>query len=567
MRKGFTLIELLAVLVILVVIAAIATPIVMGIIDDSKESSDISTLNNMLDTAEQVYAQAYLSGELDDLIGENLLESEIFKMDNEPENGSVSFDATGNTTVVLYNNGNCYVKKPGEDITYGESTLEECTVDFVGTSTDDSGNSGSDNEDVVLTGSSIGETLDNFKDDITPLLDFGSNGGCANEVEGKNYSYSGGCYLAGAQDSNYVWFDGFLYRIMGIDSNGNIKMITEENVTAIPYHTTSSTYNNSYLESWITDYFYENLSDEAKEVMVDGAYCSDTINAAASSISRQTCSEIQIYNRVGTITLDEYNLAGGSNSYLNNDQYFWTMTLAGDEYVGFIHSNGVANSVNVAYASFGVRPIITISSDAIITGGDGSETNSYILNQATDIVTSTTLKDESTSGEYVLVNSKLYRVVSTSENGTKLIYDGTFGDNQSYLNIFSTITSDDFATSLLGSSISLVNDTTWYKGDELAYIYDFKINLESTANSYNGKVGLISVGEMLSAQSQSMEPYIYWTINSNIDASIFIVLKDGSYSWGGELSGNLGVRPVIEIVSTATIFTGNGTYASPYQIQ
>ncbi|MFI3307582.1 MAG: prepilin-type N-terminal cleavage/methylation domain-containing protein [Mycoplasmatota bacterium] len=156
MKKGFTLIELLAVLVILVVIAAIATPIVMGIINDSKTSSDISTVNNMLDTAEHVYAQAYLSGEIDDLIGENLLEFEIFKMDNEPENGSVSFDSTGNTTVVLYNNGNCYVKKPGVDITYGESTLEECSVDFVG---DSSGNGGSESTNSVANAPVLGDLI------------------------------------------------------------------------------------------------------------------------------------------------------------------------------------------------------------------------------------------------------------------------------------------------------------------------------------------------------------------------------------------------------------------------
>ena len=39
MKKGFTLIELLAVIVILAIIALIATPIVLSIINDSKESA------------------------------------------------------------------------------------------------------------------------------------------------------------------------------------------------------------------------------------------------------------------------------------------------------------------------------------------------------------------------------------------------------------------------------------------------------------------------------------------------------------------------------------------------
>ena len=38
-NKGFTLIELLAVIVILAIIALIATPIILGIIDDARKSS------------------------------------------------------------------------------------------------------------------------------------------------------------------------------------------------------------------------------------------------------------------------------------------------------------------------------------------------------------------------------------------------------------------------------------------------------------------------------------------------------------------------------------------------
>ena len=39
MKKGFTLIELLAVIVILAIIALIATPIVLNIINDARESA------------------------------------------------------------------------------------------------------------------------------------------------------------------------------------------------------------------------------------------------------------------------------------------------------------------------------------------------------------------------------------------------------------------------------------------------------------------------------------------------------------------------------------------------
>lgn len=40
MKKGFTLIELLAVIVILAIIALIATPIILGIINDAREKAN-----------------------------------------------------------------------------------------------------------------------------------------------------------------------------------------------------------------------------------------------------------------------------------------------------------------------------------------------------------------------------------------------------------------------------------------------------------------------------------------------------------------------------------------------
>jgi len=58
MKKGFTLIELLAVIVILAIIALIATPIVLNIINDTKESATLRSAEMYLDAVEMSVAQA-----------------------------------------------------------------------------------------------------------------------------------------------------------------------------------------------------------------------------------------------------------------------------------------------------------------------------------------------------------------------------------------------------------------------------------------------------------------------------------------------------------------------------
>ena len=55
-KKGFTLIELLAVIVILAVIALIASPIVLGIIQNSRESSQARSVESFAQAAQQAYA-------------------------------------------------------------------------------------------------------------------------------------------------------------------------------------------------------------------------------------------------------------------------------------------------------------------------------------------------------------------------------------------------------------------------------------------------------------------------------------------------------------------------------
>ena len=60
-ERGFTLIELLAVIVILAIIAVIATPIILGVIDDAKKSAANDSAYGALDALKTYYATSQIT--------------------------------------------------------------------------------------------------------------------------------------------------------------------------------------------------------------------------------------------------------------------------------------------------------------------------------------------------------------------------------------------------------------------------------------------------------------------------------------------------------------------------
>ena len=99
---------------------------------------------------------------------------------------------------------------------------------------------------------------------------------------------------------------------------------------------------------------------------------------------------------VALITADEVALAGGrgyyngeyspnSNYYLYNGKYFWTLSpsLFGSSNSGacvwtVLPSGSLAPWHNVTY-SLGVRPVINLKADTLITKGDGSSLNPFVV--------------------------------------------------------------------------------------------------------------------------------------------------------------------------------------------
>ena len=99
---------------------------------------------------------------------------------------------------------------------------------------------------------------------------------------------------------------------------------------------------------------------------------------------------------VGLILADEVALAGGrayyngeyspnSNYYLYNGKYYWTLSPSAfgsstsHAHVWSVLSSGVLDQWSYVTNSIGVRPVINLKADTLITKGDGSSLNPFVL--------------------------------------------------------------------------------------------------------------------------------------------------------------------------------------------
>ena len=131
MKKGFTLIELLAVIVILAIIALIATPIVLNIIKDSRESAGLRSAEMYLDAVEQSISVEKMNntkfnpntctiteqGNLDCDTKDGILEVKV--NGDKPLNGKITFENGKIKDVSLeYSNNKLIVKNEESKLAY-----------------------------------------------------------------------------------------------------------------------------------------------------------------------------------------------------------------------------------------------------------------------------------------------------------------------------------------------------------------------------------------------------------------------------------------------------------------
>ena len=395
--------------------------------------------------------------------------------------------------------------------------------------------------------------------------------------------------------NNFLWYGGHQWRVLEFDTSANtLTLITQQPLTAIQpasaVWTNEESYNNSYINNWLNEYFWNSLDSSIQATIQDSTFNVGIYN---------NVSEITTTKKVGLLDQTQYERAGSVDSFLDIKDYFWLGNRYSSSNVRSVYTDGDLFSNSVSYAN-GVRAVIKIS-DITITGGDGTLTSNYqVANKATNT-------DNVQVGEYINVpysgsdnvcgsdNMCTFRVVSKDEDSIKVVLNGLLPTASEYGSSTTITTSHTIYTSL-NAFVEGISDTYRYPGNKTFYIGDYPGGANYTNvqdETLEASVGLPTVGEMFSGNdidlsTSSTKTFVdvntienptasglYWTMNRYSSSHVRAVinagyLEEGGYISSGSPSNSLGVRTVIYLKSglAALDFAGGeGTPQSPYVLQ
>ena len=346
-NKAFTLIELLAVIVILAIIALIATPIVLSIINDSKESAGLRSAEMYLDAVEQSISLEKMNNTSFDpnicnIDKVNLncegIELKVEVNGEVPESGIITFE-DGKIKVIelTYTNGKTIVKNSEGNLVYGK----------IWTLTKAQGNTRAKAE----IGDTITINLENF-------YVYSNKDGYIKAIAKYNL-YVGGEY----DNDNSVWtaYDTTVegYGLQHIDMKGYVSGQTVRKGTTA-YSSSSSDYVGSIVEGYVKTY--------KTKLESMGATFIDNLDDAEDPDDQLAGSGVRLITKKELEELgcsSSSNTCSGAPSFVTETSY-WSGSAYDSDDVWLVYSNGAFSFNGYSYGySIGVRPIITILESSI----------------------------------------------------------------------------------------------------------------------------------------------------------------------------------------------------------
>lgn len=373
----------------------------------------------------------------------------------------------------------------------------------------------------------------------------------------------------GKVTNNYIKFSGMDFRIVGI-VDGNVKIVAADDVANVNY---------SDLDEWLK-YYYEHINKDSKDYVVKTKYCNDTL----TDTSTKECSKYTNEKNVYILSVQDINKATdeNGNSYLYPETIDWVANVKTNK-EGWTTREYFSDST-LKYMefskdyNFGIRPVLTIKGDALITSGDGTSEKPYMIDDY-DIGKSGDKVNTRLSGEYIEYSNMLWQIIETTDSSlTKVIsYNTMTVDSLSDISYPLGETKNMYNPTKKGNIGYIINQKASDAVDEKYFVKN-KIEVPiyktlatykgtSSTKKYNVKFHAPNMYEMHTARNSNTQRS-YWLMNSSSEEfRRYIVSEIGVVFYQKEgTPTDAGTRIVGYLDKDCQIVQGQGTKDNPYKI-
>ena len=375
---------------------------------------------------------------------------------------------------------------------------------------------------------------------------------------------NGEYYFYGNTENNYVIYSNIVWRIVKITNTKGTVLIADSPITNLAYGTESN-YESSNIIKWLNTTEEENSGilesnlNNKTNYLIKTEICTDSID----NIEESSCQETNEDNYIGLLSLIDYINTGASDSFINNQTYTYLSNNNTDGQIWYLNSEGKVDTSD-GQDIYGIKPVITLSSNNKIISGTGTEDDPYKIETENGLF-----------GSYVKLDEDIWRIYQVNDNNVKLVLndyltiDGEkityqYSENNYYHNDTKTQTLAYYLNHTYLNSLSyqdIINNDTWtnyYYGQDTNY--DYTKILEETIET---KVSVPSIGDII--LNKELTNYFTNTGTSQNENKIYVINNDGTVR-EKTVTLESNIVPCISI-NKDILTKGSGTIDDPYEME
>lgn len=385
---------------------------------------------------------------------------------------------------------------------------------------------------------------------------------------------------SGSPINNYLRLSNMIFRIYGLDDNGNVIIVADQDVANVNY---------TKIEKWLDEVYIPSFTDEARKMLVESKFCNMSI--ALEDLDTTQCTKYTEKRYAYVPSVIDINKAESEfGNFLKTNTMSWTANRKDKNNAYIIRRTFYDDYENKRYYednvlfNYGVRPKLVLNGESLITSGDGTYENPYSFGETSSAKGGDSLSDRYI-GEYLELNGLIWRISKIENDGSiRIISNDTLGDvfDRPLTGSCSDNKTISYNPKYKESHAYFINNKLdkYFDASKLINheievpVYETNIvyGTEKKVNKYKVKLSAPNMYEMFSAQSfeNGYNAHSYWLINSISNGKrVAGVISDTGVPFNREISYNeqYGVRVVGYLSKNTVVSSGKGTITSPYKLK